>query len=340
MKRLVYLEKDKYYLEKVNKRQCATDEVEIETKISGLCGSDIQKLLRQTPDEGYLHTNVLGHEIMGIITQTGTNCTKLNIGDRVVVNPFILKDENILAESLSFTYSDIVGRTKDGGFSELIYLPENCAIRLPESIQDEEAIFIDDIAVVMHTKHILEKHSEKGAVNKIAVLGDGTLGILSAKIFSYYYGQDNVVLFSKTVSKLKKVTNVNIVDNSCMTKFKEKFDVIVEAVGGNQSTTLNDGIMLGKNNSIILCLGVYQFGFKAEVDVRTAFYKQMLIKGVNSYCNMYNDFDLAMKLLEEKNVSVVDLITNEIKFSEFTDYLQNYENNKSKKIKTLIRSRK
>lgn len=324
MKQIIYDGKDKYFFEEIKTKKCGDNEIEVSTKIMGLCGSDVHKFLKQTPKDGYLSTKILGHEIMGTITNKGKNCQKYNIGDRVVINPFSIPNNMEKVESFSLADSEIgiVGRNIDGGYSELLYVPQNCVCVLPKNINDDDAIFIDDIAVGLHGLNYSKKLKEKA--EKIAIIGDGPLGILCFKIFQSFYSKSEVILFSRNMNKLKNIEcNVEKFEN--LNNYKNQFDIVIEAVGGAQSDTLNGAIHIGKNNSLILCYGVYQFNYLASLDVRTAFYKQITIMGINSYCNIHNDFENAILLLNTKKIKVNELITHRILFSNSIEFLNNYD---------------
>jgi D-arabinose 1-dehydrogenase-like Zn-dependent alcohol dehydrogenase len=62
----------------------APDEVRIAVRFCGICGSDLH--MRDMPmiPAGV----VLGHEFMGVISETGSGVTGWAEGERVVVNPF------------------------------------------------------------------------------------------------------------------------------------------------------------------------------------------------------------------------------------------------------------
>lgn len=63
--------------------------VKLKVRAVGLCGSDIQKLINRWPDNGYMKTSVLGHEISGEVIKTGENVSEFSVGDRVAVEPLI-----------------------------------------------------------------------------------------------------------------------------------------------------------------------------------------------------------------------------------------------------------
>lgn len=334
MKKIYYKGKNDFEFCEIKRRDCNDNEVEIKPLILGLCGSDLHKFLSQSPDSSYLLTHVLGHEICGIVTNIGKNVDNVKIGDRIVVNPFNVSQELKSCESLSLCEKkvDIVGRNIDGGYSEIIYLPKNCIYKLPDNISSEDAIFIDDIAVALHGIHYITQY--KSVVNDFAVIGDGPLGILCYRILKLLYPKCKIVLISRNQEKLEKL-NVESINFSDIDAYKEKFDVVLEIVGGKQSDTINKSILIGKNNCLILCYGVYNFNYMAEMDVRTLFYKQGMIKGINSYCNKFDDFNNAVNMLSTGKLYVNDLITKKINFDNSIDYIKNYFKTKNN-IKTIF----
>ena len=338
MQRIFYKEKNDFYFETFEKRKCKNDEIEIETRYLGLCSSDIQKFLKQTPNKNYINTNILGHEIMGVISNFGDNCEGFNIGDKVVVNPFDVAIDHAPCESFSLCNDiKIVGRDIDGGYSEVVYVPKNCVYKLSDNIDDEDAIFIDDIAVALHGINYI-KEIKINNIENIAVIGDGPLGIICYRILKSMYSDKNIILFAKHRDKIKNL-EINYLMFEDMQKCDIKFDVILETVGGAQSDTLNTSIEVGNNNCLILCYGVYAFNYLANINVRTLFYKQGTLKGINSYCNIHNDFKKSLDLLEKKDIQVNDLISYRIDFLSSVEYINNYKNIKDN-IKTVFEVKK
>lgn len=333
IKKIIYKEKDNYYFENYTRRKCKKDEIEIKTHVLGLCGSDLHKFLKQTPNNGYLNTNILGHEIAGTVTAIGKNVDNIKIGTSIVVNPFNITDNSVKYDSYGYANNiDIVGRTLDGGYAQYIYLPKGCVYELPNGVNDYEAIFIDDIAVALHGIHYIEAYNSR--TENIAIIGDGPLGLLCYRILKIKYDKSNIVLFAKNLKKLEKL-NINAISIDKIMNYKNKFNVVLEAVGGRQSDTLNSAINIGSNNCLVLCYGVFEFGFNANLEIRTLFYKQGMLKGINSYCNIYDDFNEAIKLLSTKELVVKDLITAKVPFDKSVEYIKNYHLTKNN-IKTVF----
>src|SRR5215831_2005845 len=63
------------------------EEVLVETRTSGICGTDLHIL----DGHGYVPAlpHILGHEPSGVVAEVGRNVTRLRPGDRVVPHLFI-----------------------------------------------------------------------------------------------------------------------------------------------------------------------------------------------------------------------------------------------------------
>ena len=69
---------------------------------------------------------------------------------------------------------------RNGAFSDYTYLPEENLHVLPDNIPNEEAVFVEPIAAAFE---ILEQINIKYN-DRIVVLGDGKLGLLTAQVLS------------------------------------------------------------------------------------------------------------------------------------------------------------
>lgn len=334
MKHLEYYDVNNFKLKDVKIPRCKKDDVLIKVFSVGLCGSDIQKFLKQKPVDGYLKTSVLGHEIYGFVDSFGSNVKHLTKGQSVVVNPFLCPDK-CKCDCTNFGLCDkvdIVGRTIDGGYSEYVCINKN-SVYNANGLTYKKGIFIDDVAVALHGIHFA-KGIEK-EIKNIAVIGDGPLGLLVYRASKVMIKNCNVMLFSKNTDKLKRLKDIKHTSIEDERK-NNKFDVVFEAVGGSQSKTLELAISLAKPNGFIGVFGVFPFMFKPEINIRSAFYKQLTIKGFNSYCKEERDFEKALKLVKNEKIQVEDLVTNVVKFNDIEKFLNTYLNYKSKKIKVVF----
>ncbi|MDP9985050.1 zinc-dependent alcohol dehydrogenase family protein [Arthrobacter sp. FW306-05-C] len=119
----------------------AAGELLVEVSVCGVCRTDLHLA------EGDLaprHPHVVpGHEAVGVVIETGADCTRFTVGDRVGVAwlggtcgrcPYCRRSEENLCSSPVFT-----GWDRDGGYAEHLTVAEDFAYPLPASFTDEQA---------------------------------------------------------------------------------------------------------------------------------------------------------------------------------------------------------
>lgn len=180
------LGKDETELRSVPIPEIGDDDVLIEVKAAGVCGSDIAF------QDGH-HANIckppviLGHEFSGVIAKIGKNVTEWKIGDRVV-------SENTgyvcgkcyacsTADFLSCPERLGIGYGMDGGFTNYVRVPgqimkiyPNCLMHIPKCMSFEEAAILDPCCNA-YMAVVQESHLMPGEF--VAVFGVGALGLFS-----------------------------------------------------------------------------------------------------------------------------------------------------------------
>jgi threonine dehydrogenase-like Zn-dependent dehydrogenase len=164
---------------------------------TAICGSDLHLY------DGYIPAmmpgDVLGHEFMGEVVDTGSSVSKLKAGDRVVV-PFTIccgecffcrngywsccERTNRDAEQARlmfghqtgglFGYSHLTGHYP-GGQAEYVRVPyaDVCPTKVPDSLTDEQVLFLTDI---FPTGYQAAKYAEIEPGDTVAVWGCGPVG--------------------------------------------------------------------------------------------------------------------------------------------------------------------
>ena len=151
----------------------------IKVAAAGICGTDLQML------EGYAgFTGIPGHEFVGVVEAVSSAADSAWLGRRVV------GDINIgcgrcrwCAAGVKEHCTDrtVLGiRGHDGAFAEYVTLPAANLHRLPETVDDESAVFVEPIAACCR---IFQQIAiDQNAT--IGVLGDGRMGLLAAQVLA------------------------------------------------------------------------------------------------------------------------------------------------------------
>lgn len=178
------------------------DEVQIQVKACGICGSDLRYFQGENP--WALHTLgrhvdnppniILGHEFCGVVTEVGSRENESFLGSRVVVAPYKPCGRCDDCRSGNYhlcRYTRHIGHAAGWG-KQPIYpggMAEYCPVwttqcyKLPESISDSEATFLDIAGVGVHALN----RAGPMPGRSVLVIGCGPLGF-SILALSPYWG--------------------------------------------------------------------------------------------------------------------------------------------------------
>ena len=208
---------------------------------AGICNTDIEIT------KGYMGFNgILGHEFVGVVEECGK---KYLVGKRVT------GDINIGCGTCPFCRNrmqnhcpnrSVLGILKrDGVFAEYTTLPVKNIHRIPDSVSDEEAVFIEPLAAAFE---ILEQVNVLSS-DRVCVLGDGKMGLLVGQVLSAT-GCDLTVV-GKHREKLSILEEIDI-KTGLVFNFKGKeFDVVVDCTGSQAGMERALGIVKPRGKIII-----------------------------------------------------------------------------------------
>ncbi len=316
--------------------------VKIKVLYCGICGSDIHKLLFEKPNKDYVKTKVLGHEIAGIVVDKMKNVTDIQIGDRVVVEPLLFCNNCDMCKRGYIQFCEnlkSLGKDFQGGFAEYLIANERQIHKISKNVDTRIATLSDPYSVAIHIANMVQEKVNNIKSIKVAIIGDGIIGMACAELLSQ---ENEVIVFGKHNNRtniLKKI-DVSYIDIKCIDRYLDYFDVIIEAVGGRQSKTLEEAIKISKKKGIIFVAGVYDNNFTFNISLRNAFYKELSIIGCNSFEKEGNisNFKLALNFLSNNSIISKDLISKIYDISDFHKAIEYIKNRKINEcIKVMIK---
>jgi len=190
----------------IERRDLGANDVLIEVKYSGVCHSDIHTVREDWGPVTY--PQVVGHEIVGIVAEVGSDVSRHRVGDRVGVGCMVnscRECENCLAGEEQYclkgnigTYAavDRDGTITQGGYSTHVVVTEDFVLRVPEAIPFEKAAPLLCAGITTYSPL---KHWNAGPGKKVAVVGMGGLGHMAVKL-AVALGAEVTVL-SQSLSK-------------------------------------------------------------------------------------------------------------------------------------------
>jgi threonine dehydrogenase-like Zn-dependent dehydrogenase len=281
----------------------AQGEALVRVVLSGICNTDLEIA------RGYAgFRGTLGHEFVGVVEETG-GAGGLT-GRRVVgeINAGCgrcgLCAANDPRHCAARTVLGIVGR--DGAHAEYLRLPAANLLVVPDEISDERAVFTEPLAAACG---IVER-VEIGDGARVAVVGDGKLGLLCAQALAALTGAE-ITLVGKHDSKLEIARRRNIettlLDQLDGSKRARAFDVVVEASGSPAGFDLALSLLKARGTLVL------KSTFHGSTPLDTA---RVVVDEINVVGSRCGRFAPALELLKDNRVDVESLISEELPLGE------------------------
>src|SRR5215213_3364516 len=205
-------------------------EAVVRVTLSGICNTDVEIVRGYAGFEG-----TIGHEFVGVVESAEDASL---VGRRVVgeINagcgrcelcqggdPRHCPDRTVLG---------IHGR--DGAHAEFLRLPAANLLIVPDNVPDERAVFCEPLAAA----YGITERANVSAETRVAVIGDGKLGLLCAQALALSGAP--VLLVGKHTEKLR-VAAARGIETATLDQVKgrtREFDVAVEASGSESGFAL------------------------------------------------------------------------------------------------------
>jgi len=180
MKALVKVEDISGVLEvrEVEDPEAAPDQVLIEIKAAGICGSDVKHLqrVRETPV-------ILGHEFSGEIINVGSEVEGWEVGDRIASETSghtcgrcyfcATGDYHLCRERKA------LGSRMDGAFARYIAVPAKLLHSIPDDMGYDEAALVQPCADIVNA---VTRKAEIHGGDTVVVHGPGPMGLLTTQV--------------------------------------------------------------------------------------------------------------------------------------------------------------
>lgn len=195
-----------------NQKVPGNDDIIVDIMYSGVCHSDIHSAFNHWGWTKYPY--IPGHEIVGVVTETGKNVTDIKKGDYVAIgaiNQYCGICEMCRAGQEQYCLNS-GGSFTEAGYSDKIVIPANVAFKLSDNAPLEKIAPLMCAGITVYTP-IKAANIQKG--DNVAVAGFGGLGHL-ALMYAVSFGAE-VTVFDVSEDKrelayslgAKKFVNVN-----------------------------------------------------------------------------------------------------------------------------------
>lgn len=266
------------------------NEALVRVSCAGICNTDIEIT------KGYMgFSGILGHEFSGVVEKSS---------DSGLVGKRVAGEINLGCGTCAFCQSGMKNHCparsvlgildKDGAFADYLTLPASNLHIVPDSVSDEEAVFVEPLAAAFE---ILEQVDITSS-DKVCVLGDGKLGLLIAQVLPTTGCA--LITVGKHQEKLSILERMNIRTTLEPVPKEKRFDIVVDATGSQ--TALETAMRIVKPMGKIILKSTV--AGSRPIDLNNIVINEITVIG--SRCGPFRP---AIKALETKGVNVTPLIS-------------------------------
>lgn len=187
------------------------DETLIKVVRCGICGSDVNAYRGNNPTMEY--PILLGHEVSGVVVDTGENDRGIKPGDRVTIEPFSFCGECYVCRQGRYNDCPSLktrGVQIPGTMTQYIVHRTSQVYKVPDNMTDDEIALVEPLTIALHGVHRVQVKPGETSL----VIGGGTIGILAALVAQHYGSR--VILADPVDERLELAASMgvqNVINN-------------------------------------------------------------------------------------------------------------------------------
>ncbi|GFQ06088.1 probable mannitol dehydrogenase [Phtheirospermum japonicum] len=297
----------------------ATGEKDVKLKIlyCGVCHSDLHSVKNETGKVTY--PVVPGHEIAGVVTEVGSQVTKVKVGDKVGVGCMAgscrscencTNDLENQCPKMVLTYRSkyFDGTTTYGGYSDIMVCDEHFIVRWPENLPLDAGCPL--LCAGITTYSPLKYFGLDKPGTRLGVVGLGGLGHVAVKL-AKAFGAKVTVISTNPDKKEEAIKNLGVdsflvsSDQDQMMAATGTLDGILDTVSAHHA--VQPLLSLLKNNGKLILLGVIPKPLELPVFPLLAGRKIVAGSGIGGMKETQEMIDFAAKHNITADVEVVPM---------------------------------
>ncbi len=281
-------------LKEIPEPRCGEDEVKIEVKACGVCGTDLHIIHDLYP---WPETVVLGHEYSGVVVEKGRSVSQFQVGDRVT-------------------------SCGSGGFARFLVanaVRNEFLFKLPDCISFDEGALFEPLSASVHG--VLDKSGIK-AMDVVLVTGPGTIGI-NAMQMAKIMGAIVIAAGTSVDGKRLKLARQLGADYTVDAQAENVEGLIAQVTGGRGAdavlecsgaqAALDTGIKVIKNGGRFTQLGLFSKPVRLDLD-------SMVYRGIQmatSIGYVRDSWTRSIGMVANGKIDVKSLVSHRFPLSEW-----------------------
>ncbi|KAH8105902.1 xylitol dehydrogenase [Cristinia sonorae] len=336
------------------------DEVLVEVKKTGICGSDVHYLVHGRIGDFIVEKPmVLGHESAGVVSKVGAKVKHLKAGDRVAMEPgATCRVCDACKHGRYELCPDIVFAATppyDGTLARYYPIPGDLCYKLPDHLTLEDGAMMEPLSVGVHS---VANIGGLRAGQNVVVFGAGPVGLLCMAV-AKALGAARVIAVDIVQSRLdfaknyaasdvylppsfnKGETKIQYSERNAKTMREQlgiterglgSIDLVIDASGAEVS--IQTGVFIAKHGGTFVQVGMG--APEITFPITTMLVKEIDFKGSFRYGP--GDYALSVSLVSQGRIDLKPLITHRFSFDQAVEAFATNRAGKSADGKGVIKA--
>lgn len=341
MKALVLEEYNRFVYKDWPEPKIASDEVMVNVKAVGICGSDVHGMDGSTGRRN--PPLIMGHEASGVIVETGSEVKKWKKGDRVTFDSTIYQLDDWYTLKGLYNLSDnrmVLGVSpgeyrRHGAFADYVNVPQHILYKIPDNVSFTHAAMVEPVAVAAHAVEL----SDVGWNDNVVVVGAGMIGLFIIQVLrSKGCGKIIAVDIEDDKRELAKSLGADITLNPKTDKVKQDImnltstrgaDISFEAVGID--LTVKTAIECTRKGGTVTLVG--NLSPEVSLPLQMVVTRQLKLQGSCAICGEY---PAVLDMIARKSIDVNPVLSAEAPLSEGASWFERLYRKEKGLIKVVL----
>ena len=289
-------------------------DVVIKVAYCGVCMTDVHIYTGSVPVE---MPRIMGHEVSGTVVETGSEVSRVSMGDRVAVNPIVncgycwhcIRGKTNLCEN-RLSIGGLRGGL-NGAYAEYVKAPEDNVVKYDKDVSLRYAALTEPLACAVHAVDL----ARVSLGDVVVVIGAGPMGLMLTQLL-LISGASKVIVLDLKDERLRLAEQlgashvINPQKADPLKSIKEitdgdLADIVIEAVGS--ISAIQDAFRYIRTGGRMVIFGVPPRDALASFLPFNIYFKEQEIIG--SHAVSKESFIRAAKLISQGKISLEELIS-------------------------------
>lgn len=341
MKALVLEEYNKLVYRDWPDPEVADDEVLVQVKAVGICGSDVHGMDGSSGRR--IPPIIMGHEAAGIIVTSGRDVQGWKEGDRVTFDSTIYPLDDWYTRKGLYNLSDnrmVLGVSpgdyrRHGAFAEYINVPQHILYRIPEEVSFTQASMVEPFGVAAHAVELTPVAWNDTAL----VVGAGMIGLCliqvlrtkgCGKIIAVDVDDDRLGMAAELGAGIALNPDRDDIPNAIRALSGGRgVDLAFEAVG--ISATVKTAIEAVRKGGKVTLVG--NISPNVELPLQSVVTRELRLQGS---CGIAGEFPAVLDMMARKEINTDAFLSAEAPLSEGADWFKRLYKKEPGLIKVVL----